>query len=152
MRISKKILLFLISIAFVGIVVVLIGFNLPHRDISKMKADYVLTSDELVQEYLDNADLANDKYLAENGDSKILEVKGEIMKISRNLNNQTVVLLQSTDSPAGVSVTISDDHEPGRILAKGKTVTLKGVIRSGAGYDSDMEIYRNVVLDKAIVK
>jgi len=36
-------------------------------------------------------------------------------------------------------------------LEVGQKVTLKGVIRSGAAYDQDLEMYEHVLLDKSDV-
>lgn len=129
-------------------------FNKPHRDVQSAKADYTLTSVQIVTEYLTDHEAANLKYLAADGDSKILEISGEVNKISENYNGQKVVLLKGGMDRAGVSATFTpetNDHLNG--ISIGQAITVKGVIRSGASYDEDLEMYEHVILEKSdIVK
>jgi len=127
-------------------------FNMPHRDIQSAKVDYSLTSSQIVSEYLSDKSTANRKYLASDGDSKILEITGEVSKISEDYNGQKVVLLKGNSDKAGVSATFTSesnnnlaDVEPGQII------TVKGVIRSGASFDEDLDLYENVILEKSDV-
>lgn len=125
-------------------------FNMPHRDIQSAKVDYSLTSTQIVSEYLSDKDAANEKYLAADGDSKILEVTGIISKISEDFNNQKVVLLKGNEDKAGVSaVFTAETNQNASNLKVGETITIKGVIRSGASYDDDLELYENVILEKS---
>ena len=125
-------------------------FNMPHRDIQSAKVDYALTSTQIVSEYLSDKDAANEKYLAADGDSKILEVTGIVSKISEDFNNQKVVLLKGSDDKAGVNaVFTAETNAKASNLKVGETITVKGVIRSGASYDDDLELYENVILEKS---
>ena len=125
-------------------------FNMPHRDIQSAKVDYALTSTQIVSEYLSDKDAANEKYLAADGDSKILEVTGIVSKISEDFNNQKVVLLKGNDDKAGVNaVFTAETNAKASNLKVGETITVKGVIRSGASYDDDLELYENVILEKS---
>lgn len=125
-------------------------FNMPHRDIQSAKVDYSLTSTQIVSEYLSDKDAANEKYLAADGDSKILEVTGIISKISVDFNNQKVVLLKGNEDKAGVrAVFTAETNQNASNLKVGETTTVKGVIRSGASYDDDLELYENVILEKS---
>lgn len=148
-----KIGLTIVVVGFiVGVSIAIYLFNMPHRNISSAKADYSLSVSELVDEYLNDADLANEKYLSDDGESKILEVSGRIQSIENDLKGQTVVLIKSANSMAGVKATLDLSNEV-RLdeLIVGSNITIKGVIRLGASYDSDMEIYINAVLDKGII-
>ncbi len=125
-------------------------FNMPHRDIQSAKVDYALTSTQIVSEYLSDKDAANEKYLAADGDSKILEVTGIVSKISEDFNNQKVVLLKGNNDKAGVNaVFTAETNTNASNLKIGETITVKGVIRSGASYDDDLELYENVILEKS---
>jgi len=144
-------------IAILGVAGLIIGggiglymFNMPQRDVQSTKTDYSLTSTQIVAEYLADNEVANQKYLAADGDSKILEITGEVSKISENFNGQKVVLLKNGQDKAGVSATFfaeTNDNLDGIVL--GQTITVKGVIRSGASYDEDLELYENVILEKS---
>ena len=127
-------------------------FNMPHRNIQEAKADYSVSSSEIVNEYLADATLSNEKYLEEEGDSKILAVTGKIFSISEDQNYQKVILLKDTSEKAGVSCTFTEATNSGaKDLAIGQTVTIKGVIRSGAGFDVDLDMYEDVIMEKCDV-
>jgi hypothetical protein len=132
--------------------VVFYMFNLPQRDVQATATDYNLTSSQIVSEYLKNPTVANEKYLNEEGDSKILEIKGTVAVISEDFNSQKVVLLQSTTDSAGVSCTfISVSDTFVNQLKIGETISVKGVIRSGASFDHDLDMYENVIMEKCAI-
>jgi len=133
----------------IGGSVFLYMFFQPHRDVRSAKTDYQVVAKQIVDEYLKDQLAANDKYLQEEGDSKIIEVTGIIAAISEDFNNQKVVLIKSPNEPAGVSCTFSSEtNKNAEKLKIGDRVTIKGVIRSGAGYDEDMELYEDVIMEK----
>jgi hypothetical protein len=144
------------NLVLLGAAALLIGggyvlylFNMPHRDVQATKTDFTLESSQLVAEYLNSAEQANLKYLDEEGDSKVLAVTGAVSAITDDLNNQKVVLLKNAGDKAGVSCTFTEaTNAHAAQLAPGQTVTIKGVIRSGAGYDEDMDLYEDVILEK----
>jgi len=151
-KIFKTIAIVVIAGLLIGGGIGLYMFNMPHRDIQSAKVDYSLTSSQIVSEYLSDKSTANRKYLASDGDSKILEITGEVSKISEDYNGQKVVLLKGNSDKAGVSATFTSesnnnlaDVEPGQII------TVKGVIRSGASFDEDLDLYENVILEKSDV-
>jgi hypothetical protein len=124
-------------------------FNMPHRDVQASKADYSLQASQIVGEYLEDAEKANQKYLDSEGDSKIIEVTGTIHKLSEDFAGNTVVILKSEADRAGVSCTFSPEtNSNATSLQIGHEVTLKGVIRSGASYDSDLIMYEDVIIEK----
>ena len=129
-------------------------FNKPHRDVQTARADYALTSSQIVAEYLADSQAANQKYLAADGDSKILEISGEVNEISENFKGQKVVLLNGDKDRAGVSAIFTEETNDNlNGITLGQAITVKGVIRSGASYDEDLEMYENVILEKSdIVK
>lgn len=146
-------------IAILGVAGLLIGggvglymFNMPQRDVQSAKTDYSVKVAEIVNEYLDNKDAANQKYLSSDGDSKILEVTGVVSKITEDYNGQKVVLLKEADDSAGVSATFTSETERSLAgISPGQNIIVKGVIRSGASYDEDLGLYLNVVLEKSAV-
>ncbi len=144
-------------LAIIGIAGVLTGggiglymFYKPHRDVQESKADYILSSSQIVAEYLADNQAANQKYLAANGESKILEVSGEVKEISENFAGQKVVLLSGGKDKAGVSAIFTTDANDNlNGISIGQAIKVKGVIRSGASYDEDLEMYENVILEKS---
>ena len=144
-------------IAIIGIAGLLIGggiglfmFNKPHRDVQNARTDYTLTASQIVREYLSDHVAANQKYLSADGDSKVLEIAGEVKLISENYNGQKVVLLKGDQDKAGVSATFtSETNENLDGIQPGQIVTIKGVIRSGASFDEDLDLYEHVILEKS---
>lgn len=149
----KIALILLVSGVVIGGSVVLYMFNMPHRDVQSAKADMTQTADDLVNEYLADATTANNKYLDEEGESKILEVTGVIASIGEDFNGNKEILLKSPDGKAGVSCAFTPEtNAKSDGLTIGQTVTIKGVIQSGASYDEDLEMYENVIMDKCDIK
>ena len=127
-------------------------FNMPHRDVQAASADFTISASALVQEYIKDKTCANEKYLQEEGESKILLVSGVITSIDEDLNHQKVVLLKGADTKAGVSCTFtSATNVHAENLEVGDLITIKGVIRSGAGYDEDLDLYEDVIMEKCDV-
>lgn len=124
-------------------------FNMPHRDVQSTRVDFSLSSNEIVNQYLVDAHSANEKYLQEEGDSKILAITGTIYSIGEDQKNQKVVLLRDSLDKAGVSCTFTKEtNDNAKKLKIGEVVTLKGVIRSGAGFDEDLNLYEDVIIEK----
>lgn len=149
---KKKIKIILLSLLTAGLIgggYVLYLWNMPHLDVQAQKADYSISANQLVNEYLTNEKIANAKYLGENGESKIIIINGTISKIDTDMNNQKVILLKEDTAKAGVNCTfMASTNNNISALKVGDKTKIKGIIRSGASYDADMELYENVVLEK----
>lgn len=148
-KIIKTVLILLIGGALIFGGIAYYMFNMPHRNIQSTSTDFKFTAADIVAEYLKDAKLANDKYLDNEGESKIIEVTGEIANISTDFNNQKVILLKDKNMKAGVTCTFTEKtNNSVSNLKEGQNITVKGVIRSGANYDEDLEMYENVILEK----
>ncbi|WP_373524542.1 hypothetical protein [Aquiflexum sp.] len=152
MKITKS-LKIIIIVAAVGISIALGAgiymFNMPHRNVQSAKIDFAVSATELVNEYLAGSQEADEKYLDEGGDSKILEVSGKVSKISRDYNDQIVILIKDKGAKAGVSCTLLVSSSAlGDQITLGQEIKVKGVIRSGAMFDPDMNMYENVIMEK----
>ena len=150
---KRKIIKIGIILLFAGLLIgggtVLYMFNMPHRNVQSASTDFNLSASEIITEFLDNPSDANEKYLADDGDSKILEITGIVKKISDDFKGQKVVLLQSDSDKAGVSCSFTLETSINvSEVQLGQSVTIKGVIRAGATYDEDLEMYENVILEK----
>lgn len=150
---TKKVIkigaILLIAGLLIGGTIILYMLFMPHRNVQNASTDFSLSSSKIVTEYLENSKKADEKYLSDDGDSKILEVTGTVNKITEDFNEQKVILLKSDSDKAGVNCSFTPEtnaHTTG--LKIGETVTIKGVIRSGATYDKDLEFYENVIMEK----
>ncbi|MCK6649360.1 MAG: OB-fold putative lipoprotein [Bacteroidia bacterium] len=151
-KIRKIILLTILFLAIIGVSVGYYLWNMPHIDVQAQKADVTIDVTSIVNEYLQDEKKANDKYLSAEGDSKIFVVKGVVKSKDTDMNNQITVLLQGSNDKAGVKcVFMAETNKDAEILQVGQTTSIKGIIRSGAKYDSDLELYENVLLEKCDV-
>lgn len=147
---KQKIIFLLIAGLVISLGTGLYLYHMPDRDIAGSKSDFTLSADALVEEYLQNPQAANAKYLDDEGESSIITITGPFEDISEDFKGQLVLLLKSPSAKAGISATLNE----GSVLKatdfkKGEIYTLKGVIRSGASYDEDLEMYENVILEKS---
>ncbi len=125
-------------------------YNMPHRDVQGTSTDYRLSVTELVDEYLANPEAANAKYLAEDGNSKILEVSGTVHRPRKNMNDQVMVVLQNPGEKAGVNATFTQQaSDVFADLETGQEIVIKGVIRSGVYFDKNLNMYINAIIDHA---
>lgn len=152
----KKIIQILLTILVLALIIagsiMYYQFNQPHRNVQASKADYSYNSSQIVNEYLANPKAANEKYLEEEGNSKILEISGIVAEISEDFNKQKVVLLKSALDKAGVSCTFTPETNASiKQIKIGETIAVKGVIRSGASYDKDLGMYENVIMEKCSI-
>jgi VCBS repeat-containing protein len=149
---KKIILLTLLVGAILAGAYVFYLWNMPHIDVQAQKADVNVDVTSIVNEYLQDEKKANDKYLSAEGDSKIFVVKGVVKSKDTDMNNQITVLLQGANDKAGVKcVFTAETNKDAEILQVGQTTSIKGIIRSGAKYDNDLELYENVLLEKCDV-
>ncbi len=147
---NKKIILITVTTGIlitVGIALYLL--YQPARDVQATQTDFSYNSSDIVNEYLKDVNAANAKYLDEEGNSKVLEITGIVANITEDFNNQKVILLKKATDKAGVSATFTKETNVHTNNVKiGDEITIKGVIRSGAAYDPDLEMYENVIIDK----
>ncbi|NOZ35868.1 MAG: hypothetical protein GXO80_11290 [Chlorobi bacterium] len=144
---TKKIILIVAVVAVLGAIYPMYLFFMPHRDVQQTEVFATLSAKQLVDEYLKDYTAANNKYLAEDGDSKVLIIKGVIASISEDQNNQTVILLKDAGENAGVSCTfLPEATKRIKNLKPGEKIKVKGFITLGASYDEDMEEYEDVNL------
>lgn len=140
------------SMVILAVTYGIIMYNMPHRDVQATATDQQIDAQTLVNEYLSNSTKANQKYLDEEGESTIFEVTGKISGISEDFDGLPVVLLKEKKDKAGVSCTFLKEVKPQiKSLKLGQKVTVKGVIRAGASYDADLEMYEHVIIEKCNV-
>lgn len=148
---KKKILSALGIIALIVIGYVAYLWFQPHRDVTATKADAEIKASALVDEFLNNPEAAQDKYLDIEGQSKILIVEGIITQITTDQLGQKVVQLKnSPDDKLGVACTFTlETNAQAQTLKVGDQVRIKGVIRAGAEYDEDLELGIDAVVEKS---
>jgi len=146
----KKILIAGGLAAIIGVGIVLYIMFKPHRDVQATPADFNLTTTEIVVESLENSEIANGKYLSEDGDSKIMAITGTVASINEDFEGNSVLLLKEEGDKAGVECTFTKKtNEHAKSVKVGEKVTIKGVYRVAASYDEDFEEYGNVIVEES---
>jgi len=149
-KIIRVLIVLVVAGALIGVGAGLYMFFMPQRNVQNLPVDFQVTASDLTEEFLNDITSANQKYLSADGESKILEVTGKVSRISENFNGEKVVLLKDDDDKAGVSATFTHDtNQAVNELEPGDVVTIKGVIRSGAYYDQDLDMFVNVTVEKS---
>lgn len=149
-KLIKRVVLVFVIVVIGGLSYTAWLFFQPHRDVQATETDYTLQASTIVDEYLKDASRANQKYLDDEGESKVLEIQGNIASISEDFKGNTIILLKSESAKAGVKAFFTKEtSKTAKTAQVGSTVTIKGVIRSGAAYDKDLEMYEDVVLEKS---
>jgi RecJ-like exonuclease len=122
-------------------------FFKPHRDVQATNAFAELKASELVSEFTTDAGKANAKYLASDGNSKVLIVEGRVSKISDNQNGEKVIVLKDESAKVGVSATFTKATTANTQSIKvGDIVKIKGAITAGNRYDADLDLYEHAIL------
>jgi len=147
MKRRTKLLLIGLGLAMLGVSGVVMYIMQPHRDVVATEADTTLDVSALVNEFLKDANKANVTYLAEDGESTIVAITGPIAKSFASSDDRLIVVLQTPEQEAGFQCLFV--KEAGMdVPAVGTLATIKGVLRSGPGYDEDLELYENGYLEK----
>ncbi len=119
----------------------------PHRNVQATKAFAELKVNDLVNEFTANAATANAKYLASDGNSKVLIVEGRVSKISANQNGEAVIVLKDEGDKAGVSATFTQKTSANTAGIKvGDIIKVKGAITAGNSYDAELDLYEHAIL------
>lgn len=139
-------LIFLAGLVIAGSVAAYLFFK-PHRDVQQTNAFVSIQVSQLTGEFEKDAATANEKYLASDGNSKVLIIEGRVSKISSNQNNEQVIVLKDEGAKVGVSGTFTKESSShlGSIKV-GDIIKIKGAITAGNRYDADLDLYEHAVL------
>jgi len=97
-------------------------YNKPHVDTKKSKADFVLTAQNLISDFLQDEISAEQKYA-----NQVLQINGEIHKIS-TLNGNGVITLKFTNLDSSIICHLQPEENKKILLfKKGQKITVKGI-------------------------
>jgi hypothetical protein len=134
---KKNILLVLLAIIIISGAVGFYMFNKGPLDVKNAKA-VKIGSVELYAVWLQDSVVAKKTYA-----DKIMEVSGLVKKVSKNLQDQVIVMLQTNEAGAYVNCTM---EEKGTRLSENEQVTLKGICTGMGMGDPDLGILGDVYL------
>lgn len=130
-----------------------IGLNMffePHRDIKTAPVFDEFDVDDFTSEFLDDPKKAQEKYLADDGDSKIVEISGTISAIDTNLQGAIVIELKGEKTEAGARFTLMEDQkEKAGKLKVGDKTKITGVVSAGAEFDNDFNRHIDAILEQS---
>ena len=125
----------------------------PHRNVQSTAAFAEIKAAQLTDEFTADAAKANAKYLASDGNSKVLIVEGRVSKISVNQNGEKVIVLKDEDAKGGVSATFTQKTSLNVGAVKvGDIIKIKGAITAGNRYDADLDLYEHAILVQADIE
>lgn len=139
------------------LVVIVLGYVaymwfMPHRNVQSTKEFATIKATALVNEFLSDKEKANNLYLDSEGESKVLIITGTVADISKDQLGQQVVLLKKLSNKMGVSCTFTlETNSQAEGLKIGSNAKIKGVIRSGAEYDEDLDLTEHVIIEKCAI-
>lgn len=143
----KRWLLAAILLLLAGGFYVLYLWFMPQRDVQSEKAYARLSVRELVTEFSRNPQQANARYLSSDGNSKILLLSGRVQSITKNQQQEKLVVLAEPGAPAAVNCSFTaaaSRHLDG--IKAGDSITVKGAITAGNQYDADLDLVENAVM------
>ena len=82
-------------------------FNMSHKDVQAAALDFQLEARELVNEYLASAQMANNKYVMEEGDFKI--ATGTMASNDKDMKQQDLVFLKESGKQTSVECTFLEN-------------------------------------------
>jgi hypothetical protein len=139
---SKKILVFLFILILFGSIAAYFIWNKPHQDVAN--ASGIKTDAPALYKAFTTDSVSAKKTFIE----KVTEVSGTIHSVSKNQQDQTIILLKTGSDGAYINCTM----EEGDTFKDGSLVTLKGIC-SGLGQgDAEMGIMGDVYLTRCYIK
>lgn len=146
----KNLLLFLVIGIILTVVLTNDIFGIAFKYVEAAKTDHIFPASEIVNDYLTDAKKSDEKYFEEEGYPKVLKISGTIAELYENFKGEKVVLLKAKNAKAGIIATFMDNSNLlVKDLESGDEIVVKGVIEAGAYFDTDLDKYEDVILDKS---
>jgi hypothetical protein len=134
---KKYIILAVLAVAIIACVTGFYFYNKGPVNVQSSKA-IKINAAALYQIFLADSLQAKKNYA-----DKVLEVSGTIKKVSKNQQNQVIVMLQTNEAGAFINCTLEEDKAG---LVENKPVTLKGICTGMGMGDADLGILGDVYL------
>ena len=133
----KKIVITFCMLILIGAAAGFYLWNKPHQDITNAAA---IKTDAVTLYKVFSADsiTANKKFI-----QQVIQLSGTINSISKNQQNQTVVLIKTDTDGAFINCTLEQDLNN---LQAGKTINIKGICNGIGQGDADLGIKGDVYL------
>ncbi len=133
----KKIIIPLIILGLIAGGIGFYMYNKPVASLEKKKADVTITAEQLLADYEENEQTANDKYLG-----KVVEVSGKVAQVTTD-NGKDKVLFE-TSNPISMVIAELDEGNSATGLQVGEQAKVKGMC---SGYLSDVILVRSTIVE-----
>jgi len=136
----RKLLYLLVVVSVVSLATGYYLYQMPPKNLSRVKTEVTVSADELMSSFEDNEDAANKVYLG-----KVVEVTGKITDVEIKDDGSAQLILASQSMMGGISCNFSaeDISEFAGVVRKGQNATIKGKC---SGYLMDVILERCVVI------
>jgi hypothetical protein len=134
---KKYILLFFIAAIAIAAIIAYAIWNKPHKNIKDAVA-IEISSDQLYDSFANDSAGTKSKYI-----NKVLSVSGKVTGISKNQQNQQIILLKTNNAGASVNCTM---EESANNIKEGDVISVKGICSGYIPGDKDMELPGDVFL------
>ena len=134
-----KILIGLIILMSIVILFALNLYNKPHLNVEKTEADLVINIHELLDDYKNDENLANGKYV-----DRVIQISGEISEINIENGNSIIIFKDSTGTSSVMCHMSPEENLKVLKLKKDGEIILKGIC---TGYLLDVIMIRCVLVN-----
>ena len=139
---SRKKIIIILSIVLVtlaGAYIMLLVYNKPHIDVAKSSPKVSLVSKTLLDDFQNDENLANSKYL-----EQIIQVTGKISHLDI-ANGNGIVVLKDGNSFGSIMCHLSpEENERLVTLKEGQSITIKGIC---TGYLMDVILIKCILIN-----
>lgn len=140
MKIRHLVLAAVIVIS-ISLLLGLIMFFKPHSNISKMKAEYKVEANDLINEFQTDEVTANKKY-----NEKAIEISGLLISKNKLPNGNDLIII--ADEMFGISCQLDStwakmNYEAINTLTPGSKITIRGICK---GYLMEVKINPSIVI------
>jgi len=134
-----KIFFGVLILVALGLVVSIYLYNKPHVDVKDSEAAYVLTAQNLIDEYQTNEMDTNKKY-----SETVIQVKGTIFEISTLKGNSVITLKDEGLESSIICHMLPEENKRTLQFKKGDEINVKGIC---TGYLMDVIMVRCTLVD-----
>lgn len=136
-KLKKNILIFFIAIVLIAAVTGYLIWNKPHLNVKDANAINI-TAVDLYKIFTTDSASAKSKYL-----NAVVAVSGEVKQVSRNQQNQQIILLKTNIPDGSVNCTMEENANN---IKAGDTIVVKGICSGYINGDIDMDLPGDVFL------
>lgn len=139
---NNKNIKILIGLIILMSIVILYGLNLynkPHLNVEKTDADLVINFQDLLDDYKNDENLANRKYV-----DQVIQINGEISEITVENGNSIIIFKDSTGTSSVMCHMSPEENLKVLKLKKDGEIILKGICN---GYLIDVIMIRCVLVN-----